>query len=192
MPMQRFLLSVLPAVWLLAAGPGYAADQVRWVTSWAASAQGPYPAGNATAMPDQSFAFPAPERGGNDQTFRMIVRPDIWGNQARIRLSNAFGTKAVTFDNTYIGLQTTGADILPDTNRPLSFAGKPAVTVAPGQFAWSDPVTLTFVKASTDRMLTGRKLVVSLQRGGRDWADDLACQGAYHILSRRSRWRRAR
>jgi lysophospholipase L1-like esterase len=161
MSIQRFLLSALAAVWLMVAVPGYAADQLRWVTSWAASAHGPYPVGNATAMPDQSFAFPTPERGGNDQTFRMIVRPDIWGNQARIRLSNAFGTKAVTFDDIHVGLQTTGADILPGTNRPLSFAGKPAVTVAPGQFAWSDPVTLPFVKASNDRMLTGRKLVVS-------------------------------
>lgn len=161
MSIQRFLLSALAAVWLIVAVPGYAADQLRWVTSWAASAHGPYPVGNATAMPDQSFALPAPERGGNDQTFRMIVRPDIWGNQARIRLSNAFGTKAVTFDDIHVGLQTTGADILPGTNRPLSFAGKPAVTVAPGQFAWSDPVTLPFVKGSNDRMLTGRKLVVS-------------------------------
>ena len=35
----------------------------------------------------------------------MIVRPDIWGRQARLRFSNAFGTKPVTFDGVYVGLQ---------------------------------------------------------------------------------------
>ena len=63
-----------------------------------ASAQGPYPVGNATAQPELKFAFPDPAKGATDQSFRLIVRPDIWGRQARLRLSNAFGTKPVTFD----------------------------------------------------------------------------------------------
>ena len=51
------------------------------------------------------FAFPKPEAGANDQSFRMIVRPDVWGREARIRLSNVWGTKPVTFDAVYVGLQ---------------------------------------------------------------------------------------
>ena len=73
------------------------ANATKWVTSWAASAQGPYPVGNPSAQPDQRFAFPDPEKGARNQTFRMMVRPDVWGRQARLRFSNAFGTKAVTF-----------------------------------------------------------------------------------------------
>ncbi len=64
---------------------------VAWVTSWTGSVQGPYPVGNASAQPDLSFVFPSPETGARDQSFRLIVRPDIWGPEARIRLSNAFG-----------------------------------------------------------------------------------------------------
>src|SRR5262249_10562029 len=70
----------------------------NWVTVWAASAQGPYPTGNASAQPNLSFAFPTPAAGAHDQTFRLIVQPDIWGREARLRLSNAFGTRPVTFD----------------------------------------------------------------------------------------------
>src|SRR4029079_19812097 len=83
--------------------PAHAAD--KWVTSWAASAQGPYPVGNPSAQPVQKFAFPAPEAGARDQTFRLVVMPEIWGKQARLRLSNAFGTKPITFDGVLVGLQ---------------------------------------------------------------------------------------
>ena len=61
----------------------------KWVASWTASAHGPYPVGNPSAQPDQKFAFPTPETGARDQTFRLVVRPDIWGKQMRLRLTNA-------------------------------------------------------------------------------------------------------
>src|ERR1043165_2045458 len=70
-----------------------AAPAQKWVTSWAASVHGPYPVGNPSAQPQLGFAFPSPESGARDQTFRQIVMPDIWGAQARLRFSNAFGTK---------------------------------------------------------------------------------------------------
>ena len=78
------------------------AQHEAWSTSWAASVQGPYPVGNPSAQPDQRFAFPTPAIGANDQTFRLVVRPDLWGRQARLRLSNAFGTKPVTFDGIFV------------------------------------------------------------------------------------------
>jgi lysophospholipase L1-like esterase len=142
----------------------HAADRTHWVTVWAASAHGPYPIGNATAQPDLSFAFPTPE--ATDQTFRLIVRPDVWGRQARIRLSNAFGTQPVTFDGAFIGLPASGAALLPGSNRKLSFGGKAGVTVPPGETATSDPVVLPFVHNPDDPMLTGRKLAVSVHVAG--------------------------
>ena len=78
-----------------------AAPKKKWVTAWTASAQGPYPSGFALLQPDLSLAFPDPGRGADDQSFRMIVRPDLWGGEARIRLSNAFGLKPVRFDRVY-------------------------------------------------------------------------------------------
>ena len=149
------------------------ANAPHWVAAWTASAQGPYPVGNPTAQPELKFAFPDAERGAIDQTFRLIVRPDIWGKQARIRLSNAFGTKPVTFDGAYVALQMSGAAILPGSSRAVTFAGKQAVTVAPGKDVVSDAIALPFVKNPADPMLSGRRLAVSFhvvgQSGPMTW-----------------------
>src|SRR4051794_9233681 len=93
-----------------------AKDGDNWVVAWTGSAQGPYPIGNPSAQPDQKFAFPDPAAGARDQTFRLIVRPELWGKQARIRLSNAFGTKPVTFDGAYVGLQWGSAALIRGSN----------------------------------------------------------------------------
>ena len=137
----------------------------QWVASWTGSSHGPYPVGNPTAQPEMKFAFPSPEQGARDQTFRLIVRPDAWGPQARIRLSNAFGNKPVTFDGAFIGLQESGSALLPGTNAAVTFGGQKSVTVPPGQSAVSDPVALPFAKPS-DPMMRGRKLAVSFHVAG--------------------------
>jgi hypothetical protein len=107
--MRRFVFLIVAGIILLLPH-GLAAQQGEtWLVSWVASAHGPYPVGNPSAQPDQRFAFPSAQTGANDQTFRLIVRPDIWGRQARLRLSNVFGTKPVTFDDAFVGLQMGGA-----------------------------------------------------------------------------------
>ena len=149
---------ILIALLMTAAIPAHAQ---KWVTSWAASAQGPYPSGNATAQPDLRFALPSPEAGARDQTFRLVIKPELWGNRVRLRFSNAFGTKPVTFDGAFLGLQTSGATLMPQSNRPVLFAGKKAVTVPPGGQAWSDAVTLPWAGNPLAAELVGRKLAVS-------------------------------
>src|SRR5437667_7686200 len=121
----------------------------KWVASWVASAQGPYPVGNPSAQPDQKFAFPSAPAGANDQTFRLIVRPDIWGRQARLRLTNVFGTKVVTFDGVFVGLQMGGPGLVKGTNRAVTFGGKDTASVGPGRCVWSVPVAVTFVRNSS-------------------------------------------
>jgi lysophospholipase L1-like esterase len=160
------LIPSLSLIVALAVAPSAApAQSQKWVTAWAASVQGPYPVGNPSAQPDLRFAFPAPEAGARDQTFRLIVTPDIWGRQARLRLSNALGTRPVTFDGVFVGLQLSSAGVVAGSSRAVSFGGKPAITVAPGQSAWSDPVALPFVKGNgTD--LAGRRLAVSFHVAG--------------------------
>ena len=138
----------------------------KWVTAWAASAQGPYPAGNAILQPDLRRVFPAPETGASDQSFRLIARPDIWGAETRIRLSNAFGTRPVSFDSVFIGLQLESSAIVPGTNRPVTFAGSRSVTVEPGASVWSDAVTLPFASEAQPAVLYGRKLAVSFHIAG--------------------------
>ena len=163
----RFTIAALPALIALPAmaQPQKPADR-GWVAAWTASAQGPYPVGNATVQPELKFALPTPERGANDQSFRLILRPDVWGREARIRLTNAFGTKPVTFDDVGVALQTSGAVLVPRSGRPITFTGKSSVTLAPGQSLVSDPVTLPFVKDRDDPMLANRKLALSLHVAG--------------------------
>jgi lysophospholipase L1-like esterase len=153
---------------LLIALPQLAAAQQNehWVASWAASAHGPYPVGNASAQPDQKFAFPDPAAGANDQTFRLVVKPGLWGREMRLRFTNVFGTRPVTFDGVHVGLQMGGPVLVKGTNRPVSFAGKDGVTVAPGTFVWSDPVALPFVHDTSAADLMGRKLAVSFHVAG--------------------------
>ncbi len=138
----------------------------RWVTSWAASAQGPYPSGNQVLQPDLRSVFPSAETGARDQSFRLVIGPDVWGREARIRFSNAFGTKPVTFDGVFAGLQLDSSAIVPGTNQPVTFAGSKTVTVAPGASIWSDPAALPFAGALPRVYLQARKLAVSFHVDG--------------------------
>ncbi len=138
----------------------------RWATVWAGADQGPYPVGNASAQPDLSAAFAHPETGAHEQSFRLIIKPDIWGRQMRFRFSNAYGTKPVTFDTAFAGLQMSGAAIVTGTNRPVTFSGKKTVTVAPGAQIWSDPVLLPFVHDPAAAELSGRKLAITFHIPG--------------------------
>ncbi|GAA1510927.1 SGNH/GDSL hydrolase family protein [Streptomyces albidochromogenes] len=112
-----------PATARPAAPPGTAGPGRTPVVTWAASTD------------RLSTAGAAPER-----TYRLVVRTSAGGDGLRIRLSNTFGTRPVTFGRAYAGLRATGAALVPGTNRPLTFAGSPSVTVPPGRSVSSDPL----------------------------------------------------
>src|SRR6187455_2403003 len=92
-----------------------AASGEKWVAAWTASAHGPYPAGNASAQPNLRFAFPTPETGARDQTFRLIVQPDLWGKRIRLHFSNVFGDRPVTLDGVFAGLHLSGGALVRGT-----------------------------------------------------------------------------
>jgi hypothetical protein len=161
---MRFLLLVIGII--VSSSSGADARTARWLTSWTASVQGPYPVGNPSAQPDLRFALPNAAGGARDQTFRLMVMPSLWGSTARFRFSNALGTKPVTFDGLFVALQRSGSVTEPGSNRPITFAGKDSVTIAPGQMVWSDPVELSFVKRRSAETLIGRRLAVSFHVAG--------------------------
>ena len=132
--------------------------QERWVATWAtaqalvrqaparqvtAAAAAPAPAGPA-ATPQAIGA-----RGFNNQTVRMIVRTSIAGKRLRVRLSNAFGGTPVIVGTAHIAIRGKESAIVPDSDRSLSFNGKPGCTLGPGVVLFSDPVDLN-VPAVTD------------------------------------------
>ncbi len=138
----------------------------HWATAWAAGVHGPYPVGNPSAQPDQSFAFPDPTEGARDQTLRLVVRPDLWGRRARLRFSNTFGARPLRLDGVHVGLQLGGAVLLAGSNHAVRFGGADGVTIPPGGEAWSDAVELGFVADPDDPLLAGRKLAVSFHVAG--------------------------
>ena len=158
----RLLTAALLVAPLIAGATGAAWAQPgpteHWVTAWTGAAQGPYPVGFPSAQPVLAFAIPVPDSGAHDQSFRLILRPDLWGSTARLRFSNVFGTVPLVLDAVHAGLQMSGAALLPGTNRAVSFNGLPGVAVPPGQSVWSDPVVLDFAPAA---VLAGGRLAVS-------------------------------
>jgi lysophospholipase L1-like esterase len=92
------------------------------------------------------------------------MRPDIWGGQTRLRFTNVFGTRPVTLDGCFVGLQLGGPAIVKGTNRPVTFGGKTSVTIEAGRSVWSDAVSLPI--ASPPSVLQGRKLAVSFHVAG--------------------------
>ncbi|MCW2934447.1 MAG: family lipolytic protein [Actinomycetia bacterium] len=76
----------------------------------------------------------------SDRTVRNIVHTSVSGLGLRVRLSNAFGSGPVTFDDVDVGVQSSGAALVPGTNRRVTFGGQTSVTVPLGAEALSDPL----------------------------------------------------
>lgn len=134
----------------------------HWIAVWAASPQGPYPVGNPSAQPDLSSVLPDPQRGAANQTFRMIVRPSVWGRAVRIRFTNVFGRQALTVALPRLALDGGGGGILPGTSVPLTFAGKDRTIIPAGSALWSDPVSPAFLSCGPE----GRNLAISFHVEG--------------------------
>jgi lysophospholipase L1-like esterase len=142
---------------------GFAAEakaQDHWVATWAASPQtprfsfprlpapNPPPASPQPAQPSQGNPPPLfpPPPAINNQTVRMIVHTSIGGHRVRVQLSNAYGTSALQVGSAHIALRDMESAIVPASDRPLSFSGKPSITIPPAAEILSDPVDLEVPK----------------------------------------------
>jgi hypothetical protein len=96
--------------------------------------------------------------GATDQTFRTIVKPDLWGNVMRFRFSNVFGTQPVTFNKVTVALQEYSGNIVPGTVTVVTFGGEKSVIIPVGQEIFSDGIRLRWVKDADDPALQGRNL----------------------------------
>ncbi len=101
-----------------------------WIGAWAAS-------------PSDALA------SYTDQSLRLLVTPTYGGQQIRVHLSNRLGEKPVRFSAVTVARETSGASVADGSVVGVRFAGQPAITIAAGQDAVSDPVALTFVAFTT-------------------------------------------
>jgi len=102
----------------------------------------------ATAPLDATAALPgttgSAAQAFNNQTLRQVVRLSLGGASVRLKLSNLFGKAPITYSAVHVARSlATRTDIDPASDRAVTFAGQPSVTLAAGAELTSDPVTLT-------------------------------------------------
>jgi len=97
----------------------------------------------------------------------MIVPPSVEGASWRVRLTNEFGTRPVTFGRAYVGLQRVGGNVVPGTNRVLTFSGRRSVTVPAGRTTLSDPVSVKVTDAQSQHLAVS--LFVAGDSGPMTW-----------------------
>jgi lysophospholipase L1-like esterase len=129
------LLCTLPTTFATAAD--------HWVGTWATS---PMAAKNPTAK------FGA--EGTDGTTLREIVHISLGGPSVRAIFTNEFGLDPLTIGAAQIALSTEASAITPASALPLTFNGKPSITIPPGSLVVSDPVPL--------KVAPGSNLAVSL------------------------------
>jgi lysophospholipase L1-like esterase len=123
-------LLVIAAAVIAATSAPLASDQdtfTRWVATWSAS---PVPPGTTFGSPT-TF---------ENQTIRHIVRVSVGGRRVRVRLSNAFGEAPLRIGAARVARHDARAAIVPESDRALTFAGQPSITIPKGAVALSDPV----------------------------------------------------
>jgi lysophospholipase L1-like esterase len=166
-------LIILFATHFASAQKTSAPNDPHWVATWGTSEQQPRPgfARPAAPPPAQPVApattsataaapvtatppitppvvplTPRPARGFTNQTVRMVVKASIGGSVLRVHLSNAFGTTPVVVGAAHVALRSQGSAIVPGSDRPLAFNGKPSVSIPIGAEMISDPVSLDLPK----------------------------------------------
>jgi lysophospholipase L1-like esterase len=164
--MRALIASALAVVLLVTARPLLVAQSAgdHWVGTWStaevARPQVPPPPAPAVAplmpnqcpvvapaappvapAPGQTFA-PQPFMQFTNQTLRQIVHTSIGGAKVRIVLSNAYGNTPLTIGAAHIALRDRDAAIQPASDRPLTFSGRPTVTIPAKAIAYSDSVDL--------------------------------------------------
>ncbi|WP_162990392.1 SGNH/GDSL hydrolase family protein [Mesobacillus foraminis] len=104
----------------------------EWIGAWSAS--------QTAAWETVDWDGGTSRKGFANQTIRMVIHPNASGSAVRIRLSNQFGTKPITFGKVTVGSAKKGAEAVNGSVKPLTFAGKQSVTIPKGEEVFSDPV----------------------------------------------------
>lgn len=143
-----------PPVTRAAAGIENGAE--HWVATWGTaqqlsrdvnpgSARPPPRNGSSNAAPPR-HAPPSPipptPAALKNQTVRMVARASLGGRELRIQLSNAQGMRRLVVGAVHVAIHRGGSSIVAGTDRAVTFAGRPEVSVPPGAIVVSDPVPL--------------------------------------------------
>jgi lysophospholipase L1-like esterase len=134
------LLVVPPALTARGRTPPATAPAVetKWIDAWAVS-----------FLPTTVNGTLQSSRTFENQTLRLIVFAKLGGTKARVKFTNRFTAVPLIIGAAHIALRSGGSAIDAGSDRALTFGGRAAVTIPPGEELWSDPVPLV-VKEHTD------------------------------------------
>lgn len=137
-------------------------DHEHWVGTWATAVVGRPEPGAGPQLPRGGGPAPAPNAAGrgrqggppgppplviDNQTLREIVHTSIGGSRVRVVFSNAFGTAPVEIGAAHLALRDKDAAIRPESDRPLTFGGRPTFRLPAGAIAVSDEVDMSIPQA---------------------------------------------
>ena len=101
----------------------------RWVATWSAP-----PMAHGSAF--------GGSRSFENQTVRQIVYISAGGSRVRVKLSNEYGEGPLIVGSAHAAVQSTGASIVPGSDRTLTFRGRLSVVIPQGAVSLSDPIDL--------------------------------------------------
>jgi lysophospholipase L1-like esterase len=113
------------------ADPTAEAGVPRWVATWSIP---PMVHGSSYGEGSRSF---------DNQTVRQIIPISVGGTRVRVKLSNEYGVGSLIVGAAHVAVQSTGASIVPGSDRALTFRGQVSVIIPEGAVALSDPVNLS-------------------------------------------------
>jgi lysophospholipase L1-like esterase len=133
---SRRYLAIAAAIVLIgfACAPATKAQTIDGVSGWVATW--------STAPTSQSLSN-GTSQSFNNQTLRQTMQITVGGSRVRVRLSNEYGDAPLNVGSAHIGVQSTGASIVPGTDRALTFNGYSSITIPVGTVVLSDPVNLS-------------------------------------------------
>jgi len=112
-------------------------------TGGAAGAAGPHWVGTWASAPQLTEMANLPPASLSGSVLRQVTHVSLGGSQIRVRFSNEFGNGMLTINGAHVALcKNNPVDSTIDvaTDKALTFAGLPGVTIAQGKAAWSDPL----------------------------------------------------
>jgi len=77
-----------------------------------------------------------------------VAHTSIGGRRVRVQLSVAMGASQLTIGAAHVALRNKESEIVPASDRVLTFGGKPGATIQPGVILFSDPVDLAVAPMS--------------------------------------------
>ncbi len=108
----------------------------HWIGSW----------GSSQMVVEGDNALPADRAAAI--TLRQVVRLSAGGEQVRVRLSNAFGTRPLAIGAGHVAHAIALGTPKIDRGVSLTFAGRPGAVIPAGAEIYSDPVALTAAPGS--------------------------------------------